>query len=285
MAPEHAAEIMRFLIGGEATDAQIGGILLGLRIKGCTTKELAAFMTVMREKAALIGHSFENLVDTCGTGGGRPTFNISTAAAIVAASAGARIAKHGNRSMTGLGSADVLEELGIPIGGDPETLLHNLETVGIIFMFAPAHHPAMKHVAKARKELGLRTVFNQLGPLANPASAKRQLVGVYDPGLMRSMGEALRELGTERALLVHGLEGLDEISPCGPTEVVKVWEGRIVTEKLTPEDFGLAPVDPSALDAGATIGECAQILREAVSDVDSNRSKAVVPSAAAAIWI
>lgn len=285
MTPEHAEEIMRFLIGGNATDAQIGGILLGLRIKGCTTRELAAFVNVMRQKASLIGHTFDNLVDTCGTGGGRPTFNISTAAAIVASSAGVRIAKHGNRSVTGLGSADVLEELGVSIGGDPEALLHNLETVGIVFMFAPAHHPAMKHVAKARRELGISTVFNQLGPLANPAGAKRQLIGVYDPALMRSMGEALRELGTERALLVHGSEGLDEISPCGPTEVVKIWEGKISTETLTPADFGLEPIDAVALNVGATIAECADILREAITDPESPRSRAIVPSAAAAIWL
>jgi anthranilate phosphoribosyltransferase len=285
MTPEHAAEVMDFLIGGKATDAQIGGILLGLRIKGCTTRELAAFVTVMRQRATLIGHQFDDLVDTCGTGGGRLTFNISTAAAIVAAAAGVRIAKHGNRSVTGLGSADVLEELGIPIGGSPEVLLHELESAGIIFMFAPAHHPAMKHVAAARKDLGIRTVFNQLGPLANPAGARRQLIGVYDPGLMRSMGEALRELGTERALLVHGIEGLDEVSPCGETEVVRVWEGKVSNLRLTPADFGLEPVEASALDAGATISDCARILREALTEADSPRSRAVLPSAAAAIWL
>ena len=285
LSAEQAGDLMRFLMSGEATDAQIGGILLALRCKGCTTRELAAFAAVMREKATMIGHSFPDLVDTCGTGGGKPTFNISTAAAIVAAGAGVHIAKHGNRSMTGHGSADVLAFMGVPIAGDKEQLLHTLETLGIVFLFAPAHHPAMKHVAAARSQLGVRTIFNQLGPLANPAGANRQLIGVYEPGLMRSMGEALRELGTERALLVHSEEGLDEVSPCGVTEVIRVWEGRVSSESLTPADFGLAPVDPSALARGETLAESAAILEEAVTDPDSPRARAVLPSAAAAVYL
>lgn len=285
LTSEHAAELMRYLISGEATEAQIGGILLGLRVKGCTTTELASFASVMRSHATMIGHSFDNLVDTCGTGGGRPTFNISTAAAFVAAGAGVRVAKHGNRSMSGMGSADVLEHLGVRLSGDPEALLHSLETVGLAFLFAPAHHPAMKHVAKARKEVGVRTVFNQLGPLANPADAKRQLIGVYEPALMRSMGEALKLLGTERAILVHGAEGLDEISPCGPTEVVRVWEGKVSNESLAPSDFGLDPISPSAIAPGDSLAHCAEILKEALMDPSSPRAKAVCPSAAAAIWL
>jgi anthranilate phosphoribosyltransferase len=282
---EQAEAMMHFLIGGEATDSQIGGILLGLRIKGCTTKELAAFARVMRQRASTIGHSFSDLVDTCGTGGGRPTFNVSTAAAIIASAAGARIAKHGNRSMTGMGSADVLEQLGITPSGDPEALLHNLETMGIVFLFAPAHHPAMKHVAKARKELGVRTVFNQLGPLANPAGATRQLIGVYEPGLMRSMGEALKELGADRVLLVHSSDGLDEISPTVHTQAVMVWDGMVSNLTLTPADFGLEPIPARALDPGESLEDCANILREAVSNPHSLRAQAVLPSAAAAIWI
>lgn len=284
MNPDHATEVMRFLMGGEATDAQIGGILLGLRIKGTTTRELAAFASVLREKAASLAHPYPEAVDTCGTGGGSPSFNISTGAAIVAAAAGVKIAKHGNRAVTSAcGTADVLESLGVKIGGETDDLTRTLDELGIVFMFAPAHHPAMRHVGKARRELGVRTVFNQLGPLANPAGAKRQLIGVYDIGLMRSMGEALRELGAEHALLVIGRDGLDEISPCAPTDVVRVQEGRVESLVLTPADFGLEPLDPSALVPGETVEESAAILREALSDADSPRAKALLPNAAAAI--
>lgn len=276
---------MRFMMDGEATEAQLGAILLGLRAKGCTTLELAAFVRVMREKATVFQHTYSDLVDTCGTGGGTPTFNISTSAALIACAAGVRIAKHGNRSMSGQGSADVLEACGAKLSGDPEQLAKMLETVGLVFLFAPAHHPTMRNVAKVRRELGIRTVFNQLGPLANPAGATRQLIGVYDLGLMRSMGEALRELGTERALLVHGLEGLDEVSPVGPTEYVQVWDGKVSTGRLTVEDFGLSPVRAEDLNPGETLLESADFLREAISDLDSPRCRAVLPSAAAAIWI
>ncbi len=284
--PERAGAIMRYLVGGDATDAQIGGVLLALRVKGSTTRELAAFAAELRSHAALLDTDPDGLVDTCGTGGGIPSFNVSTAAAFVAAGAGVRIAKHGNRAMTSrCGSADVLEALGVPVVGDPEHLAHVLDAVGLVFMFAQSHHPAMRHVAKARRELGQRTVFNQLGPLLNPAGARRQLVGVYDPALMRSMGEALNVLGCERAYLVHGLEGLDEISPSGRTEVVRVWHGRVFGEFLEPADFGLAPLDPSALEPSESLEGAAAILREAISDPDSPRAKAVLPSAAAAIHL
>jgi len=285
LSADCAEDLMRFLMSGEATEAQIGAVLFGLRMKGCTTHELAAFVRVMRSKASLLSHTYDDLVDTCGTGGGIPTFNISTAAAVVACSAGVRIAKHGNRSMSGMGSADVLEQLGIVLGGESERLGHMLESVGMVFLFAQAHHSAMRHVAVARKQLGVRTVFNQLGPLLNPANARRQLIGVYDAALMRSMGEALRELGTERALIVHGAEGLDEISPVGETDYVQVWDGRVTAGKLSPASFGLSPVSPEALAQGANLADCAAIFREAVSDVDSPRAAAILPSAAAAIWL
>ncbi|MGV3616062.1 MAG: anthranilate phosphoribosyltransferase [Fimbriimonas sp.] len=282
---EQAEGLMDFLMSGEATEGQIGAVLLGLRCKGCTTREIAAFVRVLRARAATFASSYPDLVDTCGTGGGIPSFNISTAAAIVSCAAGARVAKHGNRSMSGLGSADVLEAAGVKLLGDPEQLAKVLETVGLVFLFAPAHHPAMRHVAKVRRELGVRTVFNQLGPLTNPAGARRQLIGVYDAGLMRSMGEALRELGSERALLVHGMDGLDEISPVTDTEYVKVWDGKVSTGKLTLAEFGLEPVDPEALAPGGSLSESAEILREALTDPDSPRARAVLPSAAAALWI
>jgi anthranilate phosphoribosyltransferase len=286
LSEEQAIRLMRHLMSGEATEAQIGGVLLGLRIKGCTTRELASFAKVLREHATAVPNDYHDLVDTCGTGGGIPSFNISTAAAIVASAAGVRIAKHGNRAVTSkCGSADVLEHLGVRIGGESESLAHMLEVQRIVFLFAPAHHPAMRFVGKARKELGLRTVFNQLGPLANPAGASRQLIGVYDAALMRSMAEALRLLGSERVLIVHGDDGLDEISPCATTEYVKVWDGRVSTGKFSPSDFGLAPLEPRALEPADDCVGNAAILREAISDLDSPRARAILPSAAAAIWI
>jgi anthranilate phosphoribosyltransferase len=283
---EQAVALMRFLMSGVATDAQIGACLIAMRIKGCTTQELAAFATVLREHASSISHSYPDLVDTCGTGGGSPSFNISTAAALIACAAGAKIAKHGNRGQTSpCGSADVLEALGVVIQADPERLLHILDTAGIVFLFAQAHHQAMKHVGPARKQLQVRTVFNQLGPLANPAGATRQLIGVYDPALMRSMGEALNLLGTARALIVHGEDGLDEVSPTAKTQYIKVWEGRVTSGEFQPADFGCEPVDPAALAPGGTLAENGEILREAISDARSPRSRAVLPSAAAAIWL
>ena len=281
-----ASALMQYLMGGEASEAQIGAVLFVLRMKGCTTHELAAFTRVLREKAAVLTHAYDDLVDTCGTGGGSESFNISTAAAIIACAAGVRIAKHGNRAVTSTcGSADVLERVGVKIGGDPEQLSHTLATARIVFLFAQAHHPSWRFVGKARKDLGVRTVFNQLGPLLNPAGANRQLIGVYDAGLMRSMGEALRLLGCERALIVHGNDGLDEISPVAPTEYVKVWNGKVSSGSLHLSDFGLRPIDAAALKPGKTLDENAEILKEAISDISSPRALAVLPSAAAAIWI
>lgn len=283
---DQAMALMRFLMSGEATDSQIGASLIALRIKGCTTQELAAFAMVLREHAFAITHNYSNLVDTCGTGGGCPSFNMSTAAAFVACGAGVKIAKHGNRAQTSTcGSADVLEALGVVIHAEAERLLHILDAVGIVFLFAQAHHQAMRHVGPARKELQVRTIFNQLGPLANPAGATRQLIGVYEVGLMRSMGEALNQLGTERAFIVHGDDGLDEISPVTSTHYIKVWNGRVSPGKFMPEDFGQEPLDSAALAPGASLKENGEILREAVSDIDSPRAKAVVPSAAVAIWL
>jgi len=285
MTCEQAAALMSYLIGGEATDAQIGAVIVGLRVKGCTAGELAEFVRVMRAHAESVEHPFDDLVDTCGTGGGNPTFNISTAAAIVAAAAGARIAKHGNRSMTGLGSADVLEQLGVPVVTDRAALIEKLEKVKIAFLFAPAHHPAMRHVAKARKELGVRTVFNQLGPLSNPAGARRQLIGVYDETLLHAMAQALAKLGCERAMLVHGLDGLDEVSPCAPTEAVELRDGGLTSFTLAPADFGLEPLPETAIATGNDLSENAKILKEAIGDCTSLRSQAILPSAACALYV
>lgn len=281
-----ARALMRYLVSGEATDAQIGGALLALRARGTTVTELAAFAGVLREHALNLPAVVGDLVDTCGTGGGIPSFNLSTAGAIVAAAAGARVAKHGNRAVTSkCGAADVLEAMGVPLDGDPETLAHRLETLGIVFLFAPNHHPAMRHVGRARKELGVRTVFNQLGPMANPAGARRQLIGVYDPRLMRTMAEALKELGCERALLVYGDDGLDEISPCGGTQVVRLWHGVVTVERLAPSDFGLVPVDPAALEPAEDVAGAGRIVEEAVTDAESPRARALIPNAAATLHL
>ncbi len=286
LSASQAVHLMEYLMSGQANDSQIGAVLFGLRMKGCTTLELASFAKVLREKAAILSHVYDDLVDTCGTGGGKESFNISTAAAIVACAAGVRIAKHGNRAITSkCGSADVLEALGISIRTEPDALRDMLDKHRIVFMFAQAHHPAMRFVGKARTDLGVRTVFNQLGPLLNPAGANRQLIGVYDPGLMQSMGQALNLLGCERALIVHGLDGLDEISPVTATEYVQVLDGKVSTGKLQLTDFGLDPINPHSLAPGRSLEENGAILRESVSEIESARCHAIIPSAAAAIWI
>ena len=286
LTPAQARELMIYLTGGAAAEAQVGAVLAAYRIKGATADELAAFAQVMRENAVAPEHKHADLVDTCGTGGGATSFNISTAASFVAAAAGVRIAKHGNRGITSAyGSADVLETLGAKIQTNWEVLLHMLDKTGIGFMFAPAYHPAMRHVGKARRDLGFRTVFNQLGPLANPAGAKRQLIGVYDHKLAFPMAEALMKLGTERAIVAHGEDGLDEISPVTYTRFALLWDGELSEGILSPRGFGLKPVRPEAVQPGATAQENADLLRTAVCDPNSERCTAILPSAACAIWI
>lgn len=283
---DEADRAMGAIMAGDLEEAQIGGLLVGLRMKGVTAPELAGFADAMRGNALALEHDFPNLVDTCGTGGGPSTFNLSTGAAILAAAAGAKVAKHGNRAVTSkCGSADVLEALGVGLGPDPEQLQGSLEKIGIVFLFAPNHHPAMRHVGPARKALGVRTVFNQLGPLANPAGAKRQLLGVYDESLIMPMAEALLLLGAEHAYVVHSQEGLDEISPCGPTAAAVVREGHVEQTRLSPEDFGLDPLPWEALAPGADAQENAEILREALEDKDSPRAAALLPNAAAALHL
>lgn len=277
---------MGYLIQGEATEAQIAGALVALAAKGATAGELAAFASLLREHAVVVKSDQPNLIDTCGTGGGLPSFNLSTAAAIVASAAGVPVAKHGNRAVTSTcGSADVLESLGVRLTADPEAAAHILSTVGIVFLFAPAYHPALKAVGKVRRELQVRTVFNQLGPLLNPAGAKRQLVGVFDPSLLRPTAEALGLLGLEHGFVVCGEDGLDEVSPCGPTRVVEVRAGKLTETTLRPEDFGQTPVPVEAIAPGADVAENAAILREAIRDPDSPRSKAILPGAAMAVYL
>lgn len=286
LSREASRDLMAWVMDGNATEAQIGGLLIGLRMKGVVSGELAGFAEAMRARATRIESPFDKLVDTCGTGGGKPTFNISTGAAILAAAVGAKVAKHGNRAVTGVcGSVDVLEALGVRLTDDPAKLAGLLDRVGFVFLFAPSHHPAMRHVGRARRELGVRTVFNQLGPLANPAGATRQLIGVYDTALLRPLAEALLLLGVERAMVVHGEDDTDEMSPVAPTRVMEIRDGKILERVLTPDDFGARPVEPNDLLPGSDAETNAEILKEALYDVESPRCAAIIPSAAAAIWL
>jgi len=286
LSEAEARTLMQALMLGEVPDVQIGGALVALRMKGYSAEELATFALVLREHAIQLSHPFPDAVDTCGTGGGNPTFNLSTGAAFVAAAAGTRVAKHGNRGVTSnCGSADVLELLGARLDLAPEQLTRVLEDTNIVFLFAPSHHPAMKNVGPARKSLGVRTVFNFLGPLTNPAGARRQLIGVYDPSMLRPMAEALRILGAERALVVHGEDGLDEISPCAPTRYALLADRDVTEGEWVPQDFGLEPMDPSLLRPAETVQGNADLLRSALSGIEDPHARALVPNATAALWL
>jgi anthranilate phosphoribosyltransferase len=243
--------VMHTIMTGQATPAQIGGFLVGLRIKGETVEEIAAAAAVMRELAVRIEVHSPHLIDTCGTGGDNAgTFNISTAGALVAAAAGARVAKHGNRSVSGkTGSADVLEAAGVRLDLPPEQVAACIETVGVGFLFAPLHHGAMKHAAGPRRELGVRTLFNLLGPLTNPAGAPNQILGVYDPAWVEPLAQVLKKLGSRHVLVVHSEDGLDEISVSAPTRAAELRDGIIRTYTITPEDVGLARSPLTALRA------------------------------------
>jgi anthranilate phosphoribosyltransferase len=240
------------MTAGEATDAQIGALLSSLRMKGETVEELIGAAEVLRENAVRIPVSPAlrgDLLDTCGTGGDRRgTFNVSTVSAFVAAGAGAVVAKHGNRSVSSrCGSADLVEALGIPLDLEPEEVGRSIEENGIGFLYAPALHGSMRHVAGPRRELGMRTVFNVLGPLANPAGASRQLMGVYDGRMARMMAEALAGLGAVSATVVHAADGCDEVSICAPTTMVTLEDGRISERRFRPEEVGWDPAPPEAV--------------------------------------
>lgn len=268
---------------GSATEVQMSGLLVGLRAKGLASSEIAGGVRALR--TAMIPVASEDpslLVDTAGTGGGSvTTFNISTAAAFVVAGAGVPVAKHGNRSFTSRsGSADVLEALGVTIDLSPERMGEVLRSAGIVFMFAPLLHPAMRHVGPVRKGLGIRTVMNILGPLTNPAGARRQVVGVADAALLELIPGALQELGHLRALVVHGAPGLDEVSPLGPTRVVELKDGELTDYELELEHVGLAPVDRAAI-AGGEPGDNARII-QAILDGDTDAPRTVVVLNAAA---
>ena len=241
------------LIDGEISEPMKAALLVALRMKGEAVHEIAGAAAAMRRRSIPIRHGCSGVVDTCGTGGdGRGTFNISTAAALVAAAAGARVAKHGNRSISSRsGSADVLAALGVKIEIDPETAGRALETIGITFLFAPLLHPAMKAMMPVRRELGMRTIFNVLGPLINPAGAVRQVMGVYADGMVELIANVLQELGAEHALVVHGTDGLDEITTTGPTHVGEVRDGRVRVYMLDPEQIGVPRASLADLVGGS----------------------------------
>ncbi len=258
---EESRETMEEIMSGKATSVQIAAFLTALRMKGETVEEITAFTEVMKEYCHRIHpHVNGRLVDTCGTGGDKiKTFNISTTAAFVVAGAGVAVAKHGNRSVTSRsGSADVLERLGLNLNLEPEAVEKAVEKVGIGFMFAPAFHPAMKHALVPRRELGIRTVFNVLGPLTNPAGANAQLLGVYDRKLTEPLAHALKNLGSEEAMVVHGLDGLDEISTIGKTVISWLKENEVTNSELAPKDFGVMPARPEDL-RGTDPDESAEI--------------------------
>ena len=256
-------EVMGQVMTGEATPIQVGAFLTALRIQGETVEEITGAARVMQEKARRVDAGEGRVLDTCGTGGdGKNTFNISTTVAFVVAAAGVTVAKHGNRAVSsGSGSADVLDALGVKIDASRETVERCLGEAGLGFLFAPLLHEAMKYAAAPRREVGIRTIFNLLGPLTNPARAGRQLMGIYDGALLETVARVLGNLGSERAMVVHGDEGLDEISLGGPTAVAEWKDGAVVRYTLTPEEFGFEPCPAERLTARDP-GECAAIVTD-----------------------
>jgi len=280
-----ARAAMNAIMCGDATPAQIGGFLIALRLKHETADEIAGFADAMREHVVPVEPTRGDLVDTAGTGGdGAHTLNISTAAALVAAAAGAAVAKHGNRAVSSSsGSADVLEALGFELEQEPERIARSIDELGFGFMFAPTHHPAMRHAAPVRRELGTRTVFNVLGPLTNPAGARAQVVGVYSAGLVRTLAEVLALLGARRAFVVHGAGGIDELSPAGPNLVAEVVDGRIVERTIDPADLGVPRCNAHEL-VGGTAAENAAAIRAIFDGAENGgRRDAILLNAAGAI--
>ncbi len=278
------SQMITDIFSGEITDAQIGAFMGALSTKGETFEELAGAAQAMRKKALRVQTSAGTVIDTCGTGGdGANTFNISTTTAFVVAGCGVTVAKHGNRSISSrCGSADLLEALGVKITTEPEITEEAIAEIGIGFLFAPLYHGAMKYAAKARKEIGLRSIFNMLGPLTNPAAANCQLLGVFAPELTEMFAQALRLLGAKRALVVHGHDGLDEISVCAPTRVAELKDGLIKTYDINPEQFFEKPAEPAEL-AGGTPAENAAITRDILAGKKSARRDVVLLNAAAAL--
>ena len=280
-----AEGVLDAVFEGEVDPVQVAAFLVALRAKGETAEEIAGLAAAIRRRATPVATSRTAFVDTCGTGGGASTFNISTTVAIVVAGAGVAVAKHGNRSVTSRsGSADVLEALGVRVDLSPDAVGECLDEVGLAFMFAPSHHPAFRHVGPVRKALGVRTVFNLLGPLANPAGASRQMIGVFDSAYLGRIGAALAELGTERAFVVAGRDGLDEISTSAPTDLVEVSGGGVVSHVIEPDLLDLPRPSDGAL-AGGSPQENAEVIRSVLSKVPGAARDIVVLNAAAVLWL
>ena len=279
-----AADVLAEIVDGNASETQAAAFLIALRSKGETVEEIAGLAAVLRERSVKVDAG-GGLVDTAGTGGGRPTFNVSTTAAFIAAGAGCRVAKHGNRSATSqCGSADVLEALGGRIDVDAETVAACIREIGFGFMFAPLHHPAFKHIVPVRKELAVRTIFNFLGPLTNPAGARHQVIGVSDPSKLEAMAAALGQLGAKRALVVSSADGLDEFSVSGATRVVELREGGLSSYDVTPEQVDLEAAQDGAVGAG-TPEQNAIVLREVLSGSPGTERSLAVLNAGAAIYV
>ena len=283
LSADQAAQVMAEIMSGEVTPAQFGAFVTALRFKGETADEIAGLAKTMRSKAVRVV-STEPVVDTCGTGGDNSsTFNISTAAAFVAAGTGVMIAKHGNRAMSSqCGSADVLEALEVRIDLSAEQVQRCLEEVGIGFIFAPMFHPAMKYAGAPRREIGIRTVFNILGPLTNPAGARAQVLGVAEESLTEKLAQVLQSLGCQHALVVHGEDGLDEITVTGKTRVYELKDNRITDYSISPEDFGLSRATPDSLKGG-TVDENAVLLRGILAGALGPQRDVVLLNAAAAL--
>ncbi len=282
---ELAREAMAAIMAGEATPAQIGGFLVALRIKGETPDEIAGFAEAIRGHGLLVSPQREDLVDTAGTGGdGQATINISTGAALLAAAAGAAVAKHGNRAVSSAsGSADVLEALGFKLELPPERIARSIDELGFGFLFAPTHNPGFRHAAPVRRELATRTVFNVLGPLTNPAGARAQIVGVYDPSLVPTIAEVLARLGARRAFVVHGAYGVDELSPAGPNLVCEVVDGGVRRREIDPLDLGVPRCAPEELRGGSPAENAAAIRAIFTGEEQGARRDAILLNAAGAI--
>jgi anthranilate phosphoribosyltransferase len=285
LSSEQAAAVLAEIMEGNASEVQTAAVLIALRTKGETVDELVGLATTMRRLARPVRTGRDDLIDTAGTGGGRPTFNVSTTAALIAAGAGCAVAKHGNRSATGLsGSADLLEALGVRIDLDPEAVARCIEEAGFGFMFAPAHHGATRFVVPVRKELAVRTIFNFLGPLTNPAGAARQVIGVSDAAFLDTIAGALSKLGARKALVVSSADGLDEMSTSGTTRVVEVDGPQLHSYEVSPEDVGLPRARPEEL-AGGTPEDNAETTRRIFAGEPGPQRDLAVLNAGAAIYV
>ncbi|MBP2650427.1 MAG: trpD [Firmicutes bacterium] len=285
LSREQARQVMAAIMSGSASEAQIGGLLAALRMKGETVDEIAGFAEAMRSYSLRISCGNKGALDTCGTGGDRKgTFNVSTTAAFVVAGAGVVVAKHGNHGATSsCGSADVLKELGVSLELSPQAVATALNTLNVAFLYAPSFHPAMKYAGKPRRELGFRTVFNVLGPLTNPVGAECQLLGVYERALTEKIADVLLRLGVKRAMVVHGLDGLDEISTAAPTQVSEVINGRVRTYLLEPADYGIRLGTMEDYQGGSPKANAATLLEILQGKKDVKRDIVLVNAAAALV--